>query len=218
MFFLTTRGWGGEWKKPATHSLFAKFLQPEQILQMSYKPQTNGALMEVLTLPKAEQCGRTATKAPQNDPCIPLPTPSLLPERGNNAALPTAALGGIKTWGAHERARPSFFCMLAGKTFGRQSWQAGSSQGNKKCKTERLRRRLRWLAAMQPRWTPLQTNNALGLSWSLGEKALIVIIQVLYLSQFGNPLPLIDSLMFLERWRCLHRIDGVVQFLNIISS
>lgn len=65
-----------------------------KFLQMSYKPQPNGALMEALTLPEAERWGRTATPAPQNDPRIPLPPPSLLPERGNNAAFPTAALGG----------------------------------------------------------------------------------------------------------------------------
>lgn len=111
--------------------------------------------------------------------------------------------GGIKTRGARERARPSFFRVLAGKGFGRRSWQAGSSRGNKKssyrCKTERLRRQPRWLVATQPRWTLLQTSSALGLSWGLGEKALTVIIQGLYLSPFGNPLPLIDSLMFF--WR-----------------
>lgn len=67
-----------------------------KFLQMSYKPQTNRALMEVLTLPKAEQRARTAITAPQNDPCIPLPTPSLHPERGNHAACPTAALGGVE--------------------------------------------------------------------------------------------------------------------------
>lgn len=196
-----------------------------KFLQMSYKPQTNRALMEVLTLPKAEQRARTATTAPQNDPCIPLPTPSLQPECGNRAALPTAALGGgIKTWGARERARPSFFRVLAGKGFGRRSWQAGSSRGNKKssyrCKTERLRRRPRWLVATQPRWTLLQTSSALGLSWGLGEKALTVVIQGLYLSPFGNPLPLIDSLMFFWRdgWRCLHRIEGAVWLPSVISS
>lgn len=65
-----------------------------KFLQMSYKPQTNRALMEVLTLPKAKQRSRTAITAPQNDPCIPLPTPSLHPGRGNHAACPTAALAG----------------------------------------------------------------------------------------------------------------------------
>ena len=178
--------------------------------------------MEVLTLSKAERCGRTATTAPQKDPCIPPPTPSLLPERGNNAALPTAALGGTKTRGALERARPPFFCLLAGKGFGRRSWQAVGSRGNKKssyqCKTERLRRRPRWLAATQPHWTPLQTNDAPGLWRGLGGKALTVVIRASYLSPFGNPLPLLDSLMFLERWRCLHWIDGAVRFPDVISS
>lgn len=66
---------------------------------MSYKPQTNGALMEVLTPPVAEQCRHTTITALQNDPCIPPPTPSLLPESGNSTVLSTAALGEFRHGG-----------------------------------------------------------------------------------------------------------------------
>lgn len=81
MFFLTTGGKVGNKKIPPQYTPYLpSSCSLSKFLQMSYKPQTNGALMEVLTLPKAEQCGQTATTAPQNDPCVPLPTPSLLPE------------------------------------------------------------------------------------------------------------------------------------------
>lgn len=102
--------------------------------------------------------------------------------------------------GARESARPSFFGGLAGKGFGRRPWQLAGKQkkSSYQRETERLRRRPRWLVATQPRWTPLQTNKGPGLSRGLGEKALTGVIQELYLSPFGNPRPLIDSLMFLE--------------------
>lgn len=119
---------GGEQKIPPQYTpCLPSSCSLNKFLQMSYKPRTNGALMQVLTLPKAEQCGQTATTAPQNDPCVLLLTPSLLLECGNNTVLPTAAPGGIETRGARERAHSSFFCVLTGKGFGRRSWQNGAA-------------------------------------------------------------------------------------------
>lgn len=114
---------------------------------MSYKPQITGALMEVLTLPKAGVA--------LEQPHIPLLTTSLLPSLGIMQHLRELRPGR-----APECSRPPFFCELAGKGFGRRIWQPGSSWGNKKssyqCKTERPR----WLVATQPRWPPLQTHSA----------------------------------------------------------
>lgn len=140
MFFLTT-GQGG-WKKkkrdqknpthsPTTHSLFARFLQ------MSYKPQANGALMQALALPKAKRpycCDTGKQKERLSAP--------------NGVASEVAAVAMVA--GGHA-ASPD----------------------------------------------PLQTNNARGLSQGLGEKALTGVIQGVYLSALGNPLLLIDSLIFL---------------------
>lgn len=58
-FFFNNSGEGvggrsqGEKEKPLCTRCLPNFCSLSQFLQMSYKPQPNGALMEVLTLPKA---------------------------------------------------------------------------------------------------------------------------------------------------------------------
>lgn len=93
--------------------------------------------MEVLTLPKAERCRRTAT--------TPTPLPAKPP------MCPSVHTGGMKTQGA----RSSFSCLLR-----EGFWQAIPAARGEPRHKERLSVQSRVVAeAVQPRRTPLQTQR-----------------------------------------------------------
>lgn len=168
-------------------------------LEMSYKPQINGALMEVLTLPK--------TGATLQQPHIPLLTPSLLLSGGimqhlreltHSGELPSV-LTLLSSWSLQGRD-------LAGG-FGSLAARGETKKSSYQCKTERPL----WLVATQPRWPLLQTHSA-GFAVGLRRKG----------SYSLHPRVLVISPWKCHLWilwwffgRCLHQADGVVWFPGV---
>lgn len=130
---------------------------------MSYKPQINRALMEVLTLPKF---GATLQQ-----PHIPLLAPSLLPSGAIMQHLREFAHRGL----------PSVLALLSPASlqgrdlaggFGSLAAPGETKKSSYQCKTEQSL----WLVAPQPPG-PHFKHTELGLWWGLGGKALTATIQ-----------------------------------------
>lgn len=146
-----------------------------KFLEMSHKPQINGALMEVLTLPKAG--------AALQQPHIPLLTPSLLPGAGIMQHLREST---------HRLGRgelPSVLALLSSSSL--QGRDLAGGFGSLAARGETKRAAISAKRSGLCGWWPPSPagprfkHTALGLWWGLG-KALTATFQGLSLSPVGN--------------------------------